>query len=245
MRWAIFSDIHGNLEALQAVLADIEKQAPEAGKLCLGDVVGYGASPNECIELVRRCGAEALLGNHDQVAAGLTAGEEFNEAAQEAIFWTRDRLTPDSRDWLRALPWDTAKETFRAVHSAPRDPGQFDYILSPHDALLQFRHFTEQDCFFGHSHYPGLFMDLGDGAESLALDPNKPLTLHPRFRYLINVGSVGQPRDNDPRAGWLLYDAATRVVTLRRVEYDVQGAQRKILQAGLPAFLAFRLEVGG
>ena len=245
MIWALFSDIHGNLEALQAVLADMERQGPLDGRLCLGDVVGYGASPEECVELVRQSGAETIRGNHDEVAAGLSAGEDFNETARQAALWTRDQLSKESRDWLATRPLTIQKPTFRLVHSAPRSPELFDYILDSFEAAAQFPHFQEKDCFFGHSHYPGLYMETDDGAESFPLPPNQPISLAPDSRHLINVGSVGQPRDSDPRAAWVLFDDVMRTLTLRRVTYDVVSAQKKILLTGLPAFLAFRLEVGG
>jgi diadenosine tetraphosphatase ApaH/serine/threonine PP2A family protein phosphatase len=242
MQYAIFSDIHANLEALEAVLDDISQQG--VGKLiCLGDIVGYGASPNECVARVIGSGATVVLGNHDHAAIGVLDITYFNDYARAAILWTRAELTPASFEFLGGLPYVLTEPGVRFVHASPRVPEDWDYVLSIQQAVEQLESFEEPICFIGHSHYPGLYRQDGNRVMELEFPANTPVSLG-AGRHLVNVGSVGQPRDNDSRAAWALYDDETRTLTLRRVEYPVSTAQERILEAHLPTFLAHRLGAG-
>ena len=233
----IISDIHGNLEALEAVLAADAAAAVDSW-ICLGDIVGYGASPNECVEIVReRCGI-CLLGNHDEAACQDNVPFAFNPWAARAVLWTRDVLTDRSRSYLRERPLrhDTPRVAY--VHGTPIRPEKWGYVLTPQDAASQASGFEQEVCFIGHLHRPGAFElpSLSGAAQP---------------RWLINAGSVGQPRDGDPRACLVLLDDQREQldrgmswIEFVRLDYDVAAAQKKILQAGLPSSLAARLAVG-
>jgi diadenosine tetraphosphatase ApaH/serine/threonine PP2A family protein phosphatase len=237
---AVLSDIHGNLEALEAVLADVECERP-ARVLCLGDFVGYGASPNECIERVRPRIEAAVVGNHDCAAIGRLRLTYFNADAAEAARWTDVRLTPENRDYLLGLPFEIREPGVRYVHASPAEPEGWHYVLSPHDAAYEMEHFGEDLCLIGHSHYAGAF-ERGEGSVRYTRDPE--LRIVAGSRYLVNVGSVGQPRDGDPRAAYVVFDAAEGWLRHVRVEYDIAAAGRRIVEAGLPRFLADRLQWG-
>lgn len=243
MRYALFSDIHGNLEALQAVLADIHTQQVDR-LICLGDLVGYGASPNECVATVRGSGAEVIAGNHDQAATGQFDLGYFNENATSAILWTRQALSPEAREYLEALPLVITHPGMRVVHASPQNPGEWEYILSAHEAARQFRAFPELICFIGHSHFPRLYRLHNGRVRELNLPDDQPVELPADCRHLVNVGSVGQPRDSNPLAGWTLYESDEQRLTLRRVAYPVAEAQARILGTTLPSFLAGRLARG-
>ncbi len=238
MKRAIVSDIHANLEALDAVLASIDAAGVEA-IACLGDFVGYGASPNECIERLRPRIEHAVAGNHDLAACGRTRLGDFNTDAATAARWTEQALTPEHRAWLAALPYEAAWGDARLVHASPVHPEAWHYVLSPQDAEEEMEAVTEPLCFIGHSHFPGTFRL--DGARArYTREPE--VALAPATRFLVNVPSVGQPRDGDPRAGWLLWEPER--ITHVRVTYDVDTAMQRIRDAGLPAFLAERLRWG-
>jgi diadenosine tetraphosphatase ApaH/serine/threonine PP2A family protein phosphatase len=237
---AIVSDIHGNLEALETVLADLDRRKPDA-VVCLGDFVGYGASPNPCIELLRPRIEAAVLGNHDDAAIGSATLEGFNHEAARAARWTRDQLTPEYHDYLKALPMSVRWHDAHLVHASPSEPEAWHYVLSPAEADYEMGCFEGPMCFIGHSHYPGNFQF--DGSRSLYTRQSK-VNLEKGKRYLINVGSVGQPRDGDPRAAYLLWDQRAKSLEHVRLDYDVEAAAARIRQAGLPAFLAERLRWG-
>ncbi|HTK31652.1 MAG TPA: metallophosphoesterase family protein [Candidatus Saccharimonadaceae bacterium] len=237
---AILSDIHGNLEALEAVLADLERERP-AALACLGDFVGYGASPNECVATLRpRCEA-AVIGNHDLAAIGRLKLGGFNSDAAAAARWTDETLTDETRAWLTQLPYSVAWHDTRLVHASPAQPEEWHYVLSPHDASLEFESFAESLCLIGHSHYPGAFEFDG---KDIRYSRVPELALEKGRRYIVNVGSVGQPRDGDPRAAYLLWDDRAGMVRHVRVAYDVDRAMQRIRDANLPAFLAERLRWG-
>lgn len=240
MRYAIISDIHGNLESLRAVLDDAHGRADAA--VCLGDVVGYGAEPAACIELVaERCQA-VVGGNHEHAVAGLLALDWFNPYARVAAEWTRDRLDDDHRAWLAVLPLVRELEDATLVHASPAQPDEWEYLMSAEDGYAAFPAFATRLCFVGHSHVPGVWMQ---GSWGRAHEPGVgEITIDPGTRYIVNVGSVGQPRDRDPRAAWALWDTEARRVSVRRVAYDVHAARAKIVAAGLPRFLADRLAQG-
>ena len=237
---AIVSDIHGNLEALEAVLADLERHRP-ASIQCLGDFVGYGASPNECIARLRPIIEHAVVGNHDLAACGKLKLTYFNHNAALAARWTEAALTPEHRDYLRALPFSVRWLDTLLVHASPAQPEDWHYVLSPAEAEEEMTAYEEAVCFIGHSHYPGTFDRQG---KHVRYTRASEVRVEKGHRYLVNVGSVGQPRDGDPRAAYLLYDDLERVLTHVRIEYDIAGAMKRITDAGLPRFLAERLQWG-
>ncbi len=241
MRYAIISDIHANLEAFNSVLDEIDAAGADM-IVCLGDIVGYGANPNECVEIVMNRNIDSLIGNHDKAACGLTEPTGFNPAAREAALWTRGELTEKNREFLKALPETKEINGFVAVHGAISDPDS--YILSPYDAAREFGLLGEKSlCFFGHTHVAAAFsLDNGRVSESRA----DRFELREGRKYLVNPGSVGQPRDRDPRASFLIYDTCDDKgkAERRRVEYPIERAQKKIIKRGLDSFLAERLSHG-
>ena len=245
MRYAILSDIHGNLEALTAVLADASAQGAR-DVLCLGDIVGYGADPVACIERVEERAIALVAGNHEHGALGLMDLKWFNPLARAAALWTRGRLDEDHRRYLESLPVRTALEDATLVHASPRHPEEWDYLISAEDGFEVFGDFDTRLCFVGHSHRPGAWSLGSSGREHVAhLTPARSrVTLQDGRRYVVNVGSVGQPRDRDPRAAYAIWDRDDRAVTIRRVDYDHRAAAGKILAAGLPRPLADRLANG-
>lgn len=240
MLHAIVSDIHGNLEALDTVLADLEKHRP-ASIVCLGDFVGYGAAPNECIERLRPRIEHAVVGNHDLAACGRIKLGYFNHNAALAARWTENALSAEHLEYLRALPFRVPWRDTLLVHASPANPEDWHYVLSPAEAEEEFAAFEEKVCFIGHSHYPGTFVR---SAEGVRYTRAPEIALESGHRYLVNVGSVGQPRDGDPRAAYLLYDELGRTLRHVRVEYDIAAAMKRITDAGLPRFLAERLQWG-
>lgn len=240
MRYAVISDVHGNLEALEAVLGDVrEKRADRL--IFLGDAVGYGPNPNECVELLRKNCDIALAGNHDLAAVGLTSIEYFNEFAKAAILWTREVLKEKNRKFIETLPLirKMKKGNMLLVHSTPKEPGAWHYLLTLWDAEVNFHYFDERICVLGHSHLPFVIERLPSGE---MVTHKSEAALGASHRYIINAGSVGQPRDRDPRACYLLIgdDRAEFV----RLEYDWAETQRKMREARLPVPLAERLSRG-
>jgi diadenosine tetraphosphatase ApaH/serine/threonine PP2A family protein phosphatase len=240
MLHAVVADIHGNLEALESVLADIERRRVSS-IVCLGDFVGYGASPNECIELLRPRIEAAVAGNHDLAACGRMRLTYFNPDAALAARWTEAQLTPDNRLYLEELPYSVPWRGVRLVHATPSTPEEWRYVLSPLDAVGEMRAFDESVCLIGHSHYLGAFEW---NSQTMAYSRDPEIRIVEGHRYLVNVGSVGQPRDGDWRAGYLLYEDEQRLLTHVRLEYDIATAMRRIIEAGLPRFLAERLQWG-
>ena len=239
-RVAILSDVHGNLEALDAVLADVDAQHASA-IASLGDVVGYGASPNECLARLRPRVDAAVLGNHDAAALGRLHLGGFQSDAATTARWTQLALSVEHRTWLESLPLSVVWHGVRLVHASPSEPGEWNYVLSIHDARVEFRAFEEPLCLIGHSHVPGNFALDGAGVR---YGRQAVVELEPGTRHLINIGSVGQPRDGDPRAGYALLEESPPRLVHRRVEYDVDRASARILEAGLPRVLAERLRWG-
>jgi predicted phosphodiesterase len=241
MRYAVISDIHGNVEALGAVLADIEAQRVDE-VVCLGDIVGYGADPNECVEAVRGAATKVVAGNHDWAAVDKLGLEYFNDAARRAAEWTGGVLAEENRRYLLERPLTAlAGDDVFLVHSSPRSPDQWMYVFHPGQAARDFGAFSQSICFIGHTHQPAVFTDGGGFhlGESLA-----DFSLGVGTRYIVNVGSVGQPRDGNPKAAYCIYDSEAQVLRLRRVEYDVVLSSEKIVQNGLPKSLAERLPLG-
>ncbi len=246
MRFLILSDIHSNDEALAAVLSRVRRKRFDR-VVVLGDFVGYGANPNQVVERIRRLRRPciAIRGNHDKVVCGLAGGELFNPVALAAARWTAARLTPQNRSYLESLPLGPRDlgHGISICHGSPRDEDA--YIFSDRDAFVNFQSAEFRVCFFGHSHIPSVFTLEPHGIRvELVEGPRNRLHLRSDRRYLINPGSIGQPRDGDPAAGFAIYDSETRTVHFDRVEYDAARAREKIHRAGLPALLGDRLLVG-
>ena len=243
MRYLIISDIHANLEALEAVLAGAESFDHA---LVLGDLVGYGADPNAVIERVLTLpSATFIRGNHDKVGAGLENVDGFNYLARHAIAWTATALTPTHRTWLAALPQGPVRvdPLVEICHGAPFDEDA--YIFDDLDAMRALRASERPLCLFGHTHVPAAYrFDTELRTVGAVHGAHLQLTVDHQARYLVNCGAVGQPRDGDPRAAFGMLDTDTRMLTLLRVSYDVASAQAKIIAAGLPEVLAQRLAVG-
>jgi predicted phosphodiesterase len=239
MRFAILSDLHANLEATEAVLADA-REHDCTHFICLGDVVGYNANPRECVEIVQKMDCPVVKGNHDEQATLTESSRGFNALAEAAINWTRAHLTDEDKEWLRALPLTQQVHDFTIVHATLDGPEQWGYVFNSLDAVASFAYQQTTVCFFGHTHVAGAFV-RDDGVKKVKVDR---LTIEEANKYFINVGSVGQPRDGDWRAAYCIYHVEENVVEQRRVEYDLATAQKKIIQAGLPRLLADRLELG-
>ncbi|MGD8376362.1 MAG: metallophosphoesterase family protein [Acidobacteriota bacterium] len=248
MRYLVLSDIHANREALDAVLADAASQAWDRS-LILGDLVGYGADPNAVIQSIRELDPDRIVrGNHDKVVAGITDGEHFNPLARESALWTREVLEADHREWLRCLPegpcCPEGEPTVLLSHGAPFD--EEAYILGHEDALLAFELGGFRLCLFGHTHYPMVIGFQGEDLEAVGpptVDGGVVPLVNGR-RHLINPGSIGQPRDGNPRACYAILDTGSGQVEYRRVAYAVESAMARIIEAGLPAPLAARLPRG-
>ncbi len=246
MRYLVLTDIHANLEALDACLAHAASRGCEA-TLVLGDLVGYGADPNAVVERVQALKPVAIVrGNHDKVACGIDQAEGFNAVARHAARWTLEQLTPDYREWLAALPAGPTEvdDLLEICHGSPFDEDA--YIFDELDAVRALKVSTRPLCLFGHTHYPVTFELSDETIESIGSTPASEMRVQIRdgCRYLINPGSVGQPRDGDPRAAYAIVDTSERRVELFRATYPVEAAQAKIIEAGLPEVLAQRLAVG-
>jgi diadenosine tetraphosphatase ApaH/serine/threonine PP2A family protein phosphatase len=240
VRYAILSDIHGNLEALRAVLADCQDRTD--GVLCLGDTVGYGADPSACVELVAERAQAIVTGNHEFAVLGRLPLAWFNRHARAAAEWTRERLDEDHRAYLGALPLSTALDDATLVHASPGQPDEWEYLVTAEDGFAAFEHFDTRWCFVGHSHMPGVW-SLGSSGREYRTGAVSVEVARGR-RYIVNVGSVGQPRDRDARAAYGIWDLEAGRVEVRRVDYDIAAARRKIVEAGLPRLLADRLTAG-
>lgn len=239
MRFAIFGDIHANLHALHAVLSDAREQLC-THYVCMGDVVGYNAFPKQCIEIIRNLECPVVKGNHDEQASMLGDQEGFNPLAEEAMNWTRGQLSAADKEWLRSLRMQRQVRDFTIVHATLDTPHKWGYVFNQLDAAASFSYQHTSVCFIGHTHTPKAYVRDG----SVRTIPLDTLQLQQGKRYLINVGSVGQPRDSDWRSAYCIYDTNTNDVKLRRIEYDLAGAQQAIIDSGLPRKLAERLAVG-
>lgn len=239
MRYAILADIHANFEALQAVLEDTRQQNC-THYVCLGDVVGYGANPKECLDTIRSMNMPVVKGNHDEYISVDDDPEGFNDAAAEAVTWTRAQLTPDDRKWLRELKYFRLVANFSIVHATLDAPQRWGYVFEKLEAAASFTYQNTQVCFFGHTHVPVAFVRdttvRGGTYSKFRVEPGK--------KYFVNVGSIGQPRDGNPKAAYVIYDMAQQTIELRRLDYDIATAQKKIRAAGLPERLAARLAMG-
>jgi predicted phosphodiesterase len=245
MKYLVLSDIHANKEALSAILSFVRRK-PWDKAVILGDIVGYGANPNQAVDMVRSLRPlVGIRGNHDKVCSGVEDGELFNRVALAAAMWTRKKLTKPNAKWLRELPEGPAvvDGQFAISHGTPIDEDA--YIFGEIEALNVFRQTEFPLCFFGHSHFPVIFGLSPEAITTiLTIGPSFRYKLKPGVRYLINPGSIGQPRDGNPLASFAIYDSTKRVVTIYRIRYRVEETQAKILKAGLPRPLADRLAIG-
>lgn len=246
MRFLILSDIHANATALSAALSAVEGRWDRA--LCLGDVVGYGPDPNEVIDTVKKLTDAVIRGNHDKASCGQTDAEDFNAIARAAAEWTRAQLTPANLDYLRNLPSGPLQaDGLTLVHGAVAD--EDEYVFAPAQALNGLLESPSAVTFFGHTHFQGGFSYRGDKLDVMQMKPQAgsnfaALRLEEGTRYLLNPGSIGQPRDGDPRAGFAIADLTHHVAEFWRVPYDIAAVQQRMRQAGLPEPLAARLAVG-
>jgi predicted phosphodiesterase len=239
MKYAIIADIHGNWEAFQVVLADIKAQNCDH-IVCLGDVVGYNANPKECLKIIRDMNIPCVKGNHDEYCSTDEYLEGFNPHAADAVHWTRQQLNADEKAWLRDLKYTRMAANFTMVHATLDAPQRWGYVFDKLAAAASFPYQNTQICFFGHTHVPVAFMRdtavRGGTYSKFKIDPAK--------KYFVNVGAVGQPRDNNPKSAYVIYDMNAGTVELRRLDYDIATAQKKIRAVGLPDRLAERLEYG-
>lgn len=239
MRYAVISDIHANLEAFEAVLGAIRKENIDK-YLFLGDVIGYGADPSACIKLLKSLNAEALIaGNHEWGALGKFDVSYFNDAARAAIEWTAKKLNASELDYLKGFKLTHQAARFSLVHGSLYSPEEFNYILNDHDAYQNMRLMKTPVCFVGHSHVAGTFY-----SEARVQYTTEDVRFEDGKKYVVNAGSIGQPRDSDPKASYVIYDEAEGTAQIRRTPYDIHKAQEKILKAGLPPILAYRLSQG-
>jgi predicted phosphodiesterase len=243
MKIAIFSDIHGNLEALEAVLADLITKGCQ-GQFCCGDIVGYGANPAECVELVRKHKIPCVKGNHDDAAAVDYSLCNFNPDAAHAIDWTRSALSEADREWLGALPYqrEYPDKGFTICHANLHAPAGWEYLFERNSAAKTLNMQTTPVVFLGHTHWPTAYVQDVNGR--LLQTAGARVYIQRTFRYVINVGSVGQPRDKNPQASYVIYDTDERKVSFIRVDYAIAKAQAKIRQAKLPEKLATRIATG-
>ena len=239
MRYILISDIHANLEALQAVLSFVKKLEPHQ-IYCLGDTVGYGANPKECLDLVHEQANLILAGNHDLAVAGVIASDDFNPMAQEAVEWTRSSLDEDDVTELANLPLVYIDGDYYFTHASPINPMQFGYIRTMEDVAEVVSSIGQRFCFVGHTHLPVLVrMDEDKGRMEIVRE--KLVQIEDGYRYFVNVGSIGQPRDSNPDACMVILDEEAATLEFLRVPYDISTCQSKILSEGLPSYLAERL----
>jgi len=239
MRYGIFADVHSNLEAWDVVARALSEERIDR-YICVGDIVGYGADPEECINRVRSLEPIVVGGNHDWAAVGKTDISYFNPYAREAVLWTQAKLDQEDKDYLSSLGLIEGVEDFAVVHGTLDEPQEFKYIQDIGSALSSFELLKRSILFVGHSHVP--FILAKD--EEIEYISSSEAKLSSGKKYVVNVGSVGQPRDGDPRACYAIYDSKAKMLEIKRLEYDIKTAQAKIIDAGLPRILAERLSVG-
>lgn len=246
MRYLILSDIHANLTALDTALTAAGGRWDKV--VCLGDIVGYGPDPNEAIDRVRALGCVTIRGNHDKAIAGLTEAEEFNPIARAAMLWSREQLTDENLEFLKTLPYGPVfVDGFCIVHGSIRD--EDEYVFVPGQALEEMQFATTPLTFFGHTHRQGGFLRQGKGLGAINFDPTRKsligsLAVEQDAVYFLNPGSIGQPRDGDPRAAYAILDTDEHRVEYWRVSYDIASVQHRMVDALLPEPLILRLAVG-
>ncbi len=241
MRYGIFSDVHSNLEALDAVVEAYKKERVDK-YLCVGDIVGYAANPAECIKKIEMLAKVSVAGNHDWASVNLFSPDYFNPLAKKAISWTKDNLDAKGIRFLETLPLVYKNEDLTMVHGTLEEPGDFNYMTDSYIAFGTFELLETAICFVGHTHVPEVFIKSGDGAISRGRESH--ISIKRGDKYIINVGSVGQPRDGNPKAAYCIYDTEDKSVQIKRIEYDAQSTRNKIIDSGLPASLGERLLEG-
>lgn len=241
MRYAVISDIHSNLEAFKAVLSALDGEMVD-NYLFVGDLIGYGADPKECIRIFRDLNPSIVVtGNHEWGLLGKIGASYFNELAQRAVLWTKKIINDDEAKYLESFPLTYEDEKMTLVHGTLNLPEEFYYIFDTEDAYVTISQMRSRLCFIGHSHIPGIF--TSDDLKITYIEETS-IKMDNQRKYLVNVGSVGQPRDGDCRASYVVYDDEELTIEIKRVEYDVKKAQEKILKAGLPPKFAHRLSEG-
>ena len=240
MRIAIVSDIHSNIAALQSVMADLDARSVDK-IVCLGDIVGYGPAPNECVELIRFKADFCLMGNHDWAVLGKEDLAYFNSFAREAVIWSQKQLKEDCANFLKSLAFINIKGECTYVHSSPFEPQTWTYIINKNDAQFEFEHFQTQLCFVGHTHVAGIFLKKG---QTIIFQMEDKIHFKEDEKLIINVGSVGQPRDFDSRASYGILDLKNRWFEFHRVTYDIESTQLSMEKFGLPKYLIERLSYG-
>jgi len=240
MRYGIFSDIHANLEALESVEEALSCDKIDLN-LCTGDIIGYGADPEACIKKTRSITKLIIGGNHDAAVIGTTDTKFFNSAARRAVLWTRERLVPKDENFLKKMKLVYKNTDLEMVHGTLYEPELFHYMLDAQAAYTTFSLMKRNICFVGHTHSPGIFaLKLG----TVSYLTKGAYSFSRGEKLIVNTGSVGQPRDGDPRASYCIYDTEKRLVEIKRCPYDIAKAQKKIIEAGLPESLAKRLSEG-
>jgi len=237
MKLAIISDIHANYEALDAVLQDAESEGVDQ-ILCLGDIVGYGPDPSRCVTRIQELGCPVIRGNHDHDAANDRVLSNLNDTARESLEWTREQLSAAQRQWLGNLPFSRRVGRFMITHSSPDHPEAWHYIRDVEAAKRCMLSQNVSLCFIGHTHNPGIFEEKGGFTQQMG---KKSHRLDDEAKTLVNVGSVGQPRDGDSRACYAIFDRVSRYIEYKRVEYQVSVTQERLRESGLPEELAIRL----
>ncbi len=240
MRYGIFSDIHANWEALESVLRAFKKENIDS-YFCVGDVVGYGANPGECIKAVQDIRAVCVAGNHDWAVVNKTDIRYFNAMAKAAVEWTKRSLNKEERNFLEKLELVYRSDDFILVHGTLQEPQFFHYLIESIQAKEMFALMDRNVSFVGHSHMPGIFIEKGNRIQYTL---SAEVTLESQSRYIVNVGSVGQPRDGNPKPSYCIFDTKEKTISIKRINYLIEEAQKKIIAAGLPVFLASRLAVG-
>ena len=241
MKYGFFSDVHANLEALKACIIDFRSE--KIDKLYfLGDAVGYGPSPDESVKLIEEVASVKLMGNHDYAALGLMGTEYFNQYAAESMGWTKNSISQKTIEIMSDFELTHVIDGILLVHSSPREPEKWNYILDMEDAEENFDFFTQKICLLGHTHRPYIVFKSESGEANLSKETEE--AIKEEYRYLVNIGSVGQPRDGDPRSCYLIYDSETGKIALKRVQYDVRSTQKVMAEIGLPEYLIDRLAVG-
>jgi putative phosphoesterase len=241
MRYGIFSDIHSNIEALDAVVTALKKEKVDT-YLCIGDVVGYASSPKECIEIVKSLANITTAGNHDWASADLFSLDYFNAHAKEAILWTKKLLTEKDRYFLESLKLVYKNQDITLVHGTLENPEEFAYMTDECVAQETFKLMETDICFVGHTHIAGIF--IKDKNEGIDYRLDAFIGIKAGNKYIVNVGSVGQPRDRNPKPAYCVYDTDKKEIHIKRVGYDIETTRKKIIDAGLPNFLGDRLLVG-
>lgn len=241
MLYGIFSDIHSNLSALEAVLASMDAHGV-GRRVCLGDLVGYSADPETCVQLVKQKSDICILGNHDSVALKRESSLHFNQYARVAIEWTQNKLSADSLDFMKKLPYIVEENDYSFVHASPKSPADWYYIASLEEAVDAFEFFTSKICFVGHTHSPVIAAMSSEGTPVVIEDDE--YTPDVGERLLVNVGSVGQPRDRNPEACWCLLDSESNKVKFIRVPYDISRTQEIMRKQNFPTFLIQRIADG-